>query len=607
MARGRRYQQITRKKDQNIHQRSRKSDEANHQPANQSRLTPAPADLLVLQNQVGNQAVLRMMATGVRKPGIRGQTPAIQRNIFDDWKAKRAENKQDEAIKEGDSIREAARRGDATKLDTSGKERSGSDIEMDAVSGLGSAAGIAGDVSGIADSTLLTLSTTPKSYGTGENLVIAGSESMSGDVNAASAGVGIGTAGLAGFGNFIGLVDAIRIIGDKEKSKREKGMAYADIAQNAAMGTVSGGQVAGSAVGSAAGLAGAGALGDISTGAVELLGGIGDAITQAFATGKGLANLIIDVVQVFRGEKDWKKALTENGGALLGGLLPALKRFLGMSKSILSGVRWILKAVEVGGEFVQAFPVIGNSIGIFLKLLSIIEEGVKVVIEAIRISRAGWNIHKIGKVGAKALETAKEIIDINWKRVRRHLIPVLTNTGRIIGDFLGIAGNVLQIAGVATSAAYGAGVGLMVGGIATGATGSLLKVGMGATELGLKGLRWTKQAGRDLASKLESKDVAAGKEERGNFGKAMSTVFNTDKTTAAKQAKYKADANKILDNLSKLPKISGTKEEQADILATKYQPLMTLVKATGVSMKELRQQESLEKMQEKLVEAMKKR
>ena len=55
-----------------------------------------------------------------------------------------------------------------------------------------------------------------------------------------------------------------------------------------------------------------------------------------------------------------------------------------------------------------------------------------------------------------------------------------------------------------------------------------------------------------------------------DFGKAMSTVFNTDKTTAAKQAKYKADASKILDNLSKLPKITGTKEEQADILATKY-------------------------------------
>lgn len=566
-----------------------------------------PATLLALQNQVGNQAVARMINAGKNGQRTSRHAPAIQRNVLDDWKAKRAAKKQDEAFYEGVNIRNAASRGDATKLDTSGKERSGSDIIMDAVSGMGSAAGVAGDVSGTADSTLLTLSTTPKSYGTGENLVIAGSESMSGELNAASAGVGIGTASLAGFGNFIGLVDAIRVISDKEKTKREKGMAYADIAQNVAMGGVSAGQVAGSAVGSAAGFAGAGVLGDISTGAVELLGGIGDAITQAFATGKGLANLIVDVVQVFRGEKDWKKALKENGGALLGGLLPALKRFLGMSKSILSGVRWILKAVEVGGEFVQAFPIIGNSIGIFLKLLSIIEESVKIVIEAIRISKAGWYIHKMGKVGAKALETAKEIIDINWKRVRRHLIPVLTNTGRIIGDLLGISGNVLQIVGVATSAAYGAGVGLMAGGIAATAGGSLLKVGMGATELGFKGLRWTKQAGRDLASKLESKDVAAGKEERGKFGTAMSKIFNTDKTTAAKQAKYKADASKILENLSKLPPIAGTNEEQADILAKNYKPLMTLVKATGVSLKELQKQDSLEQMQQMLVEAMKKR
>ena len=44
--------------------------------------------------------------------------------------------------------------------------------------------------------------------------------------------------------------------------------------------------------------------------------------------------------------------------------------------------------------------------------------------ESLGLDWEGWNIHKIGKVGAKALETAKEIIDINWKRVRRHLIRI---------------------------------------------------------------------------------------------------------------------------------------------------------------------------------------
>jgi hypothetical protein len=606
MARQKRAQQVSRRNTPTIVRR-RQSGHKSNGPHSTTTLPHQPIsaeNLLVLQRQIGNQATMRLLA---QHQSGRSSSGTIQRNLIDDLKSGQAAREQQKLKHTGMGLRGAARRGDAADLDTSGKERSSAEMLMDVVSGTGQAAGAAGDVSGIADSTLLTLSTTPKSFGTGEKLYIAGSESMSGEVNAASAGVGLGTASLAGFGNFIGLVDSVRTLTDSKKTAQERTMGGIGIAENVAQGGVALGQAAGSAVGSAAAFAGASAVGDISTGAVELLGGVGDAIAQIFATGKGLVTLIWDVVKAFKGEKDWMKVLKENGQALLGGLLPALKRFLGMAKSVMSGVRWILKAVEVGGEFVQAFPLIGNSIGIILKLLSIIEESVKIVIESIRISKAAWFIHKIADVGASALATAEDVVRINWKRIRRHLIPVFTNTGRIIGDLVSISGNVLQIVGVATSAAYGAGVGLMAGGIAATAGGSLLKVGMGATELGFKAARWTKQVGRDLAFSKESKDAAAGKEERGKFGKAMSSIFNTGKTTAAKQAKYKADAAKMLDGLAKLDKVKGSDKEQAEILTKQYKPMMTLVKATGVSLKELKQQESLEKMQEKLVEAMKKR
>ncbi|MDX1615703.1 MAG: hypothetical protein R3300_15430 [Candidatus Promineifilaceae bacterium] len=568
--------------------------------------TLTPANVLFLQRQLGNQAVLRLLNRDRMPTAGRPAPPTVQRGPLDKLKAFKAAREEQWGKTRGGGLRDAAQQGDPAKLDTTGKGRDASSVTSDIYTGAGSAAALAEKTSGVADSTLLTLSTTPKSYGTGEKIVIAGSENMAGELNAASAGVGAGTASLAGLGNFLGLVESIRVATDKKKTARERTKGGIEAAENVAQGGISAAQFAGGGVGSVTGMIGASAMGDISTGAVELLGGFGEGIAQLFATGKGLVNLVWDIVQAAKHKKKWGDVLKENLGAMLGGLVPALKRFLGLSKSILSGVRWILKAVEVGGEFVQAFPLIGNSIGIFLKLLSILEETVKIVVEAVRISKAGWYIHKLHKMGAMALQTAGDVVRINKKRVKRHLLPVLTNTGRILSDLLGISGNVLQIVGVATSAAYGAGVGLMAGGIAAGAAGTVGKIGMSGIEVGAKGWRWAKQAGRDIAAAKEGKDKAKGG-ERGRFGKAMSSVFDTTKSTAQKDAKYKQDAQTILTNLAALPHIKGTPEEQSVIVADHYRPMLALLKATGVSLKELQRQESLEKMQEKLVEAMKSR
>lgn len=549
-----------------------------------------PASVLRMQRVIGNQAVMRQLQS---QGHITGNSTAIQRNFLTDWQNKREQKKLDKASKD-------------LPAPMVKKQGSGPTKDSKTVGGLEEASGVGSSLLGVADSTLAQTSSTPKNFATGSNMDIsAGNSNFNSDTDTqsihgtnsstGSSGVGIGTGALATISHMAGFVQAI----NKAKSgetKRERGDAKLDAAQHGLQTATSAGQSGANYAGMVTNLAGSSPGNNTSTGIADILGGVGDSIELMFTIGKGTRNLLKDL-EAAKGDKNAKREVwLEARSNIAKGALPGINKILGVGLSIMSGVRYILTAWNAGGPFVDAFPIIGASIGIFMKLLNIVMSLLQIMKRVKSILKAIINATAVaaGKAATKIADTTVELLqEVNKKRKIRAQALIFTEAVRIIGDFTGIAGNILQIVGVATAPAYGGGAGVYAAGIATTAAGALLKVGASGIEGGMAATRFIKQKGRDYTAEKEAK-------QGGRKANIMGIHFNTDKSTEKKHQRYATAADDILDSIGKLHPLDDTKEAE-------YKNILEVLRATGVDKKELFKTNDWAKAQGLLIEAMKQR
>lgn len=357
------------------------------------------------------------------------------------------------------------------------------------------------------------------------------------------------------------------------------------------------------------------------SGTSDFLGALGSSVETLVSAAK----IVPATVQLFKGTGEGSTA--DQVLDITGHGLKVLKGFLGAAKSTVSGLRVFLDIAGKSADFVAVVPIVGSAISIGIQLLDILLQAVEIIRHAIRIYKAAHRAAKMKKqlgAGGKAVLDAKKrdkaaalanaddkdklllkLIEVNTKRVKRAILPVTTSTINIIADIISISGSILNTVGVATSAAYGAGVALMAGGYAATVTAGVLKLGTALAKPTAALWRFQKQQMRNLAAKDTTNSGATTKWIVEKAGK----VYNKDKSSTKKNAEYLANARRLMTIAKGLDVIKTTDAE--DVKAKKlesYAQLELMIEAAGVSPKKLYKLNGNPAEQMKmLIEAMKQR
>jgi hypothetical protein len=405
----------------------------------------------------------------------------------------------------------------------------------------------------------------------------------------AAGSIGAGASAIGGFVSFLGFVNTAKgwMSGDLDASE-----ALPDLVNQATSTSVGVGQSLYGVGSTVAAAFGKDDGSSIFAGASDMLGvvsGIVEMIT-------GSAKTVVKIIKVYKDYKQGKRSLGTQGLEIGQEIINVVKNFLATGKSFMTGLKYFVEVAGNSADFIQAVPLAGAIINIVVKFLEILHEAFEVAKNIIKL-------FKINKVTRKMKEKREaenqnagkqrpdrqflldDLVMINEKRFKRNTLPVIINGINIFSEVLSICGSILNIIGVASSAAYGAGLGVMATGYAT--TGlSVAAKGAGA---GLKpaafGLRKAKQFGRNT------------------IGKKFGIIFNGQKTTKAKHQRYVKDITILLQLIENLPDYddnNATVKEQ-------YQDVYDMIKAAGVDKEKLFESTDPKEQIRMLYEAMKER
>lgn len=546
-----------------------------------------------LQHSAGNRTAARyvMRHTGGGKPGT------IQR--FGPWGKKSSQTgmkqkrKQIRALQQHGTVK--VDDDDIAGIDTVGE-------------GVGDALSYGADLTGAPGDTLGNFAGETTRFGdaewdedagTGDKPVRFMDSTQQDQAGAVAAGMGTVGAGLGALGSGVGtvlavmkLVKLINATGPKEKGEIAK--TIIDIFGGGVTTVAGAGQVmSGSAQSIAQGVASTGneaasTASDVASGITDSLGGLGGMV-EAFV---GLIKGVWGTVDYFRSisKKGWKQgsALADVGGELL----KSFKGFMVAGKSILSAANTFLELAGAGAEFIQAFPVVGAAINIVVQLVDGLITTIDTVKRAIKLVKAAVMASKLKDMTSSTVagvaDFAKGMVEVNKKRWQRQIIPLVSNVMTLFADLTSICGSVLNIVGVATAAAYGAGVGLMAAGYAAAGFSAITKIGAAGLKGGQKLVRWGKQEIRDLGKGGKGATPNAGPNRFYRMGKKFG--INMEKTSSKKTQDLTDQIDWLLKHLKTLP--DPIPDEQTDPQGYKgavieYENAYLLVKSTGVNVKEL--------------------
>ncbi len=321
-----------------------------------------------------------------------------------------------------------------------------------------------------------------------------------------------------------------------------------------------GGQAAGAATGVEKSTAAAGAIGA----AGEILAGIIAAVKRV----KAIVNMARTKHKV--GAKDKANMAIDT-----------VKDAVGIAKSAVSATKSIVDITSSTGAS-EALKTAIPGLGIAIAALDMIQRAFKFVVDAMNKGRAraqkaamklalgarlGFTITKKAVLAYKntpayqgrssktkeAIEDyllARELQDINTKRMTRQGIKIALNANDIIADALNIGG-------------------------VTAAAGLSLKIIGGATKLILPAFRRFKQWGRDQAAK---KAQAAGGQVKGFF-----SMFNHKKSSSAKDESREKMINRMFDHLVKWWKMAEGSDKEKAQKAAQGARVKDFFKAAGMS------------------------
>lgn len=365
--------------------------------------------------------------------------------------------------------------------------------------------------------------------------------------------------------------------------------------------TATGGVVAGGVARHREDLSDAKSAADGFSGVSDFLGALGGSVETVVSAAK----IVSGIMQLFKGISEGTKS--DQVLDITSHVIKVLKNFLNVSKSTISGLRTFLDIAGKSADFVAAVPVIGSAISIGIQLLDTLLQVVEIIRHAIRIAKAARiaaTLKSQLSVDGKAVLDAKkrsdknaalakaddkdklmlQLIDVNSKRVKRAALPVTTSVINIVANVISISGSILNIVGVATSAAYGAGVAIMAVGYGATATAGTLKLGTALAKPAAALIRNVKQQYRDLGVKNTTNSSTPVKW----LAQYAAKHANTDKSSSAKQAGYLANAHRLMTIAKGLDVVQPSDAD--DVKAKKlesYAELEFMLKATGVNRKKL--------------------
>ena len=436
-----------------------------------------------------------------------------------------------------------------------------------------------------------------------------GAEHTSTALGTASSGLGAATSGVSMFAGGFAAYDNFRqfaamVKANKTAATYDRLRMTDTLLQgggNAIQAGTSGLTTATGLGGMGAGIASAqDATNDVAATAASAFGGLGDAIgavggsVQLLVSG---ARVTIGVVNNLRkrDEADWSATATDSLGMLKG--------FLSTASSTVSAVSGFLQIAGTAAELANALPVVGAAVNICVQLLDIVIQTINFVkalvrmIDAIMESRSMKKKAEAADAGSHEQQMLGHLSEINTKRYKRQLIPLISSVVNGVADCISIGGSVLNVVGVATSPAYGAGVAIMAAGYGASATAGLIKLGTALSGPVAKLVRTQKQFGRDVAS---------GEKTGGWRGKVLEKThlvgaYDVSKSSGEKDKRYLASVNSIYDMIAALP--AAYTDQDAD----QFENVHEVIKATGVSTKQLYEAANQDVATGLLMDALKKR
>ncbi|MGE5597498.1 MAG: hypothetical protein ACM3S1_15840 [Hyphomicrobiales bacterium] len=388
---------------------------------------------------------------------------------------------------------------------------------------------------------------------------------------ASSAGSTV-TSGLSTFASFAGFVASLRAAAGTE-DQLDKLMLRITAGGQATQGLLGVGAVGSNLTSTIAGgvaKSGNSTAEGVSTGA----GGV----TESLGALSGVVDMVMSgakiTTSVIHGFKDgWNKDIA---ASVLEESVSTLKGFFLTAGAAIRAAGQFVDVFGGSAEFLNAVPVVGAVVNIVVQAIDVLQQviaAVKAVYKIVKSRLTALKLkERIKTASGERLRVLQNLYTINMKRMRRAIIPLVSAAVKALADVISIGASVLNIIGVATSAAYGAGVAIMATGYGLTALAGTMKAGAALAGPTAALIRKTKQFGRNKAAK--------------NPQGRLAKVFNADKSTAKKQAQYEQDTKSIVKMMTKLPpyKEGDSASEQA------YGDAYLVLKATGVQTKELFQE-----------------
>lgn len=415
---------------------------------------------------------------------------------------------------------------------------------------------------------------------------------LAGEMWSVSGGVGTLASGVSSVASFAKMVDNVRNLASKDRRAEmnrfelvDQGMAAV---QNGAQGvggvamTASNAGGFGATVAQVADASDAGAT--ASTAFIGIGGGIETVSGSAqllISTARTITGVVRNVSAQRKGEATtWSTVGTDSIGILKGALATA--------QSCVTSIAAFTNIAGKAAELMNALPLVGAAVNIAIQLLDIAIQVINGTKHLIKLIQAKVRQNKLATWAGDPAATHREtklyghLADVNRKRFNRELLPVCTAVINTCADLISIGGSVMNICGVATAPAYGAGVAVMAVGYGMSAVGGLTKVGtaLAAPVAGM--VRKTKQLSNDVEANKAPDNRKARFLNKTGISKVLG---DANKSTAKKERRYHADAQRLFTLMAKLPAFDASQED----VVNQYERMRYVVKATGVSMKGLRQ------------------
>jgi hypothetical protein len=427
-------------------------------------------------------------------------------------------------------------------------------------------------------------------------------------------GIGAGVAGTlaAGAGSmgaFASMVASITKLSVSKDPLWEKIILGMDAAGQGLQTGALAGQALGSAgMTTASGVASMG--NETATEAANMMSGISDSlgsvapVVQVFLSSLHVVRDLVKFVSKKQPTRREKKALALEIGK---NVLEAAKAFLLTARSTISAIRTFLDIAGAAATLTSIVPIIGAAINICVQFIDMVLQIIDIVRHAIRVHKSRLMSNRMAarreqekqKQGSlEQVEMLDKLREVNRKRMRRAIRPMVAASVSTVASLVSMGGSLMNVIGVATSPAYGAGVAVMAAGYALSAGAGIAKLGAGASKPIAGGIRTVKQKARDFAG-------VENPQTKQKTRAAVKKVFrvNTKKTS---EKKHKRDVQTVKQLFIRLAKLPAYDNNDKDVKA-QYKDAYELLRATGVDRQALFRETDIEVQVQKLIEAIKRR